>query len=105
MPAAATTMPRITVQSETESSTGWVFRIRLEHPGADPTEHTLTLAWADYNYWSPGGAAAPERIAAWVLGFVADRRAPDNPPARFDASTARRWYRDLDFALRADLGG
>jgi hypothetical protein len=96
---------RATVQSETETPQGWSFRVRVEHVDGTPTEHVLTLSWVDYNYWSPGGTVAPERVAAWIIGFVADRRAPGSPPAKFDASTARRWFPELDQSLRSSLGG
>jgi hypothetical protein len=96
---------RATVQSETETPSGWTFRIAVEHAAGPTTEHSVTMSWVDYNYWSPGGSVAPERIAAWIAGFVADRKTPGTLPARFDASTARRWFPDLDRSLRDSLGG
>jgi hypothetical protein len=93
-----------TVQSETETEHGWSFRVVLEHPGGAPTEHSMTMSWVDYNYWSPGGTVAPERVAAWIAAFVGERREPGVPPAKFDASTVRRWFPELDRALRDGLG-
>lgn len=95
----------IRVLTETESGRGWTFRAIVPadapspgSPGAS-TEIDLSLSWVDYEYWSHG-SKSPSYIAEIVLRALLEAQ-PERPlPARFDASTARRWVRDLDERVR-----
>ena len=58
-------------------------------------EHDVALAWVDYEHWSHG-RVAPERIIRAVVEVLLSERPDLELPARFDASTARRWCPAID---------
>jgi hypothetical protein len=96
----------VTVQSETETTHGWSYLVRIERDGDKPTEHLVTLSWADHEHWT-GGASPPSRlveaIARTLMKHEGEGDVPSRLPDRFDASTARRWLadraREIDDAL------
>ena len=94
-------MAKVVVESERQAERGWVFKVVVERDAAPPnpppprTEHDVALAWVDYEYWSQG-TAAPEQVARAVVEALLRDDPFRELPARFDASTARRWLRSLD---------
>ena len=92
--------------TETESPHGWRFVIAVPRGGggadATPAEHEMTLAWVDYEFWSHG-MHSPSRVAEAVVGAVIGAQPERELPARFDASTARRWVQGLDALVREGL--
>ncbi|MBL9001475.1 MAG: hypothetical protein JNK25_10095 [Phycisphaerae bacterium] len=92
--------PRVEVQTESETGRGWVYTVVVHHEGA-VTEHAVSLAWCDHDYWS-GGRMAPSRVVQVVVE-CALRAAARDLPARFDASTVRRWSRAMDTEIRGRL--
>jgi hypothetical protein len=98
----------IRVLTETEAPRGWSFRALLpadasaapaSESAAPATEIDITLSWVDYEYWSHG-AKSPSYIAEVVLRAILDAQPDRALPAKFDASTARRWVKDLDERVR-----
>jgi hypothetical protein len=89
----------ITVQNETETTHGWSYRVRIERVDAQPTEHLVTLSWADHEHWT-GGAAPPSRLVEAIARILVEHEGqgavPPRLPPKFDASTARRWRLELD---------
>lgn len=89
---------RVEVLTEREVERGWEHQVRVETDCGDESEHTVRLDWADHDRWS-GGRCPPSRVSEalvlWLVTNAADRPLPE----RFDASTARRWYPDLDGAM------
>jgi hypothetical protein len=89
------TPPSIDVRTEEEISRGWEYSVGISRPGGIDSEHTVTLSWADHEYWC-GGTRPPSKVVEAVVRFLVDREAERPLPARFDAATARRWFPDLD---------
>lgn len=56
----------------------------------------MILAWADYNYWSPDGAARPESVAKAVLRFMLQNEPAAEIAESFDAARIRRRYQNAD---------
>jgi hypothetical protein len=94
----------IRVVTEAESAHGWRFVIAAPRRAADSSaaEHEMTLAWVDYEFWSHG-MHSPSRVAEAVVGAVIAAQPERELPARFDASTARRWVSGLDALVRERL--
>ncbi|MCC6660598.1 MAG: hypothetical protein IT437_06900 [Phycisphaerales bacterium] len=83
---------QVQVQTEEESGWGWRYRVTITRDGAG-SEHTVTLSWADHEYWC-GGRLPPSSVVEGVIRYVAERRV--DLPVKFDAATCRRWYREID---------
>ncbi len=96
---ASRNLPVIEVQQETETVRGWSYVVRIDRAGVPDTEHLVTLSWADHEYWC-GGMLPPSKLIESILRFLASRESERPIPARFDASTARRWFPDLDEHVR-----
>lgn len=89
----------VRVGAERETEHGWAFDVSILRPGAPETQHDLRLSWVDHDLWS-GGRAPPSRTAEALMKLlVGSDLAPDDLPARFDASTARRWLPGVDREL------
>ena len=86
--------------TEREAFHAWRFEMSL--PGEAARTVTLVLSWVDYEYWSHG-AASPSRVAEAVVRGVLEAEPSRELPETFDASTARRWVRDLDRRVREML--
>lgn len=95
-------MSGIRVVTETESPNGWRFVIAAPRADSTAGEHEMTLAWVDYEFWSHG-MHSPSRVAEAVVGAVIGAQPERELPARFDASTARRWVQGLDALVRERL--
>lgn len=81
---------------EHEAPHGWRFELSLARPGAsEPSRHEMTLSWVDYEFWCHG-QMSPSRIAQIVVESLIAAKPELTLPPRFDASTCRRWVRDLD---------
>lgn len=89
-------MPQIEIFSEQELSQAWRFNVQVLGDGGDLHRCTVTLAWADYNFWSHDGSDAPATVAEAVIEFLLTKLAPDQLPEKFDASLARRRFGDAD---------
>lgn len=85
--------------SEAEAVRGWLFDVEIDRPGGAVC-CDVALSWVDYEHWCHG-AASPSRVAEAVVRAVVE--AGVDVPARFDASTARRWVRELDARVREAL--
>jgi hypothetical protein len=98
-------VPEIEVQTEEElpegrgGGRGWRYTVCIDRGGATSI-HTVTLSWVDHEFWS-GGVAPPSRIVEAVVRFALDRSAAEQRelPEKFDASTVRRWYPEIDEGL------
>jgi hypothetical protein len=92
-------LARVIVHAETDSPRGWRYQVVVERDGFGASDHEVTLSWADHEYWC-GGHDPPSSVVERFVGVVASRagegRVPSPLPARFDASTARRWLPELD---------
>jgi hypothetical protein len=89
-------MAQIRVENEQETPRGWRYHVVVEREGAAATEHEVALAWVDHEHWC-GGRLAPSTVVERLFGVLLEQG--DEIPARFDASTARRWCRALDEEL------
>ena len=86
----------VEVGREHESPQGWRFELSILRSGAqDPSRHDITLAWVDYEFWSHG-QTSPSSTAQMVVECLLAAKPELTLPPRFDASTCRRWVRDLD---------
>jgi hypothetical protein len=90
----------VSALTEREGFHGWRFDMSL--PGEAGRTVTLALSWVDYEYWSHG-AASPCRVAEAVVRSILEVDPARELPESFDASTARRWVRDLDRRVRDQL--
>ena len=97
--SAARGMAQVRVENERETPRGWRYRVYVERGGVT-TEHEVALAWVDHEHWC-GGRLAPSTVVERLLGLLVER--DDEIPARFDAATARRWFRELDEELMRRL--
>jgi hypothetical protein len=102
----------VRVESEVDTEGGWEFRVLVDGDAGAAQILTVCLSWVDYAYWSPTGGVPPEKIAAKVTDYVCthwlEREGPAGGgggagsgqiPERFDASTARRWFPQMDSEL------
>lgn len=90
----------VSALTEREDHHAWRFEMAL--PGESARTVTLVLSWVDYEYWSHG-AASPSRVAEAVVRSLLEAQPARDLPETFDASTARRWVRDLDQRIREML--
>lgn len=90
--------PVIEVTTEQETERGWSYEVRIrtgaDGDGAGESSHVVTLSWRDHDYWC-GGKLAPSRMLELVLEHLV-KNYHEALPAKFDASTARRWVRTID---------
>lgn len=91
---------QVRVEREVETPRGWRYRVIVEREGVASTEHEVALAWVDHEHWC-GGRVAPSTVVERLFGVLLERGDPI--PARFDAATARRWFRGLDEELMRRL--
>ena len=92
----------IDIDREVETAHGWSYTLTLAFDDASESDHTLDLAWGDYEYWS-GGDKPPSLVAERLLeAAYAIDPSLDLPPA-IDASTLRRQITDLDQAVLTRL--
>jgi hypothetical protein len=91
---------QVRVESEEETPRGWRYRVTVEREGGASTEHEVALAWVDHEHWC-GGRVAPSTVVERLFGVLLERG--EEIPARFDAATARRWFRELDGELMRRL--
>ena len=84
----------VEVQREREGPRGWQYDVVLSR-GSGSSEHSVSLSWADHDHWS-GGASPPSRVVEVVLGWLAEEHPEFAWPARFDVSTVRRWFPEVD---------
>lgn len=89
------------IQREEEIESGWRFTVDLVGAGEGLAPLIFTLSWADYDHWSHG-TEPPSEVARQVIEFVLARRPRPDLPDRFDASTVRRWWPEIDRALRPE---
>ncbi len=92
-------MAAIHILREEEIESAWRFTVQVARAEAAPATLAFTLSWADYDHWSHG-MERPSEVARQVLEFVLERRALRDLPQRFDASTVRRWWPEIDRAFR-----
>lgn len=93
-------MALVRVENERETPQGWRYHVVVERQGAAISEHEVALAWVDHEHWC-GGRVAPSMVVERLFGVLLEHG--DEIPARFDAATARRWFRDLDEDLMRRL--
>ena len=91
----ASSRPAAEIGRELQGPNGWSFEVTLSRPGAEATRHDMSLSWVDYEYWCHG-QSSPSRVAQAVLDNILAARPELTLPPRFDASTCRRWVRNLD---------
>ena len=89
-------MAQVEIVSERDSRSGWTFTAQVLDDGGSLRRHEVSLSWADYNLWSGSGADEPAEVAAAAVRFILSLTPPDQLPARFDASTARRMDQQAD---------
>ncbi len=92
----------IVVQTEQEAQRGWSYTVQVNHDDGRQTQHTVTMAWVDHEHWC-GGRLAPSKVIEAVVGYLIEHRDTTPLPPAFDAARARRWFPDIDEALRGSL--
>jgi hypothetical protein len=93
--------PDIEILSERERGAGWQFAVAVADRAGARTDHSMSLSWADYNLWSPGGADPPAAVARAVVRFLLACADGGRLRAAFDASLARRLHADADREIPA----
>ena len=88
------------IDAESEAAHGWSFELTLRN-GDQESSHTVTMSYRDHDYWC-SGSVAPSRVVAAVVEYVAQHW-QGTLPAKFDASTARRWTPHVDRELQERL--
>ncbi len=88
------------IRTESEARLGWSYQVSLRAVDGSWSEHTVTLAWCDHDYWS-GGRQAPSAVLRRVLEAALDGGAGPSLPQRFDAARLRRLIPDIDGQMRA----
>ena len=94
-------MAKVEIDTEQESGRGWEYHAKVSRgPGGagQTSEHTVKLAWVDHEHWS-GGRVPPSKVIESLLEFLVEREEKHAIPAKFDASTVRRWFPDVDREL------
>lgn len=94
----STNPPRIDVLTEEEMPRGWAYRVTIDRGEVGSSEHAVTLSWADHEHWC-GGRLPPSTVVEAVVRFLLGHEGERAIPARFDASTARRWFPAIDREL------
>ena len=89
-------MAQVEVISEHEFAGGWAFDVQVLDDVGALSKHRVTLAWADYNLWSPDGADEPARVVEAAMQFVTSRTPAHDLADRLDASIARRRFAEAD---------
>ncbi|MHC5026510.1 MAG: hypothetical protein ACYTGR_07085 [Planctomycetota bacterium] len=97
-------MPQIEMLDESEAGSSWQFRLQVLDDEGTLRAHRLTLAWADYDHWAPGGDCSPAAVAAAVVDFLLQRSGASNLRSSIDASLARREYPDADEVIPTLIG-
>ncbi len=92
-------MAQIEIIEEQEIASGWQFQAQILNERGQLLRLQLTLAWADYNLWSPAGADEPARVAEAVIRFLLSRSDESEIRTSFDASLARRLHCDADTVI------
>jgi len=87
----------VEVRQEHETPTGWRYDV-VRTQGDEASPHAVSLSWADHDHWS-GGASAPSKVLEAVLGWLVDEHPEFAWPARFDASTVRRRFAEIEDGL------
>jgi len=90
---------QIEILSERDAGSGWVFEAQILEASGDLRTVRVSLAWSDYNLWSPDGGDAPARVAEAVLAFLISKLPPAEIHTRLDASMTRRLFDDADNAI------
>lgn len=93
---------RVTLGSETETGSGWVYDATIAWPEGVEGEYRVTLSWADHDHIS-GGSNAPSQVVEALLAVLVRELDADGLPERIDLSTMRRVVGDLDERVRARL--
>ncbi len=91
----ATKVSKVTVEREREAPRGWSYEVVLLHTDGQETAHTVTLHWADHEYWC-GGRLPPSKVVEGVLRYLMDHGLASPWPEKFDAARARRWMPEID---------
>ena len=93
------------IAAEREGDRCWLFTIT--RVGSAQIESEMSLAWADYDWWSPDGRDTPAAVAL-AVATVFDQASAELGelllPKRFDASTVRRRVSGADALITARLG-
>jgi len=97
-------MSTVEITSETEDGTGWVFRVQAITDEGGLHRCDLRLSWSDYDYWCPGAAWPPDRVALAVAEFLVGRDGVEALGAKLDAGTVRRLHRDADAVIPGLVG-
>jgi hypothetical protein len=74
----------------------------VSRDGGARSEHSVTLAWVDHDYWS-GGRCPPSRVVEALFQVLTAHEDEWPIPPRFDAATARRRIPLLDSEMHARL--
>jgi hypothetical protein len=97
-------MAPIEIISEQELGNAWRFVVQALGEDGNLHRRTVTLAWADYNFWSHDGSDAPAVVAEAVIEFLLTKMPPEQLPEKFDASLARRRFGDADDVIPQMIG-
>lgn len=94
--------PEIEIGPETENAQGWRYEVNVFAYGK-VQQFKVSLSFADYDLWSRG-AISPSRVVERVVEFLLKHDAIETISERFDCSTVRRRFPDIDRELPGRLG-
>lgn len=90
-------MTTIAIGMETEGRNNWAYEVSVRQ-GAKEYTYRVTLSWSDYEHWSHG-RVAPERVVRAAFEFLLAREPAAEILSRFDCSTIRRYFPEIDTEL------
>jgi hypothetical protein len=94
-------MPIVRIEHEEEQPAGWLFQVEMLDNDGQSGMTAVTLSWADYDLWCPGGSMPPHAVIEAVVLFLLSKGPLSSVRSSFDASLARRLYATAD----ADIPG
>jgi hypothetical protein len=96
----------VDVRTEEETEHGWRYHVFVQQAGAPPVEHIVLLSWVDHEHWS-GGRFPPSRVVERLVQLLIEHGGVEHGarplPPTFDASTARRWFPEIDREMAQSL--
>lgn len=90
-------MPTIHIGQETEAANCWQYQVQVQ-TRRQCYDFVVTLNWSDYDHWTHG-SIPPCNVVKAIMHFLLDQQPPEEMLEKFDCSSMRRRYSELDKVL------